>query len=189
MKIGLFGGTFDPPHRGHELVAASLIDKGYLDEVWFVPVFKHPWADRLNKKFSAYKHRVAMLEQILEPDQRLVHFRRVSYTFDTLEYFSKKHPEHDFFWVMGSEYLPKFADFLKDHPGLLDYPFLIYPRAGYPLEPLCPNMHMPQGVPTVEASSTQIRELISQGKFADEHLHQAVAAYIKEVKLYQNKLQ
>lgn len=186
MKIALFGGTFDPPHNGHALVADTLIKNELVDEIWFVPVFKHPWADRYQKQLSSYEDRVAMLELMLQdkPSQRLAHFKEISFTYDTLQFFASKHPEHSFFWLMGSEYLEKFADFLVDHPQLMEYPFLIYPRAGYDLRPVYGNMLVLEDMPTIKVSSTQVRQFIGQGQSATKLVPATVLAYIKGQQLY-----
>ncbi len=185
MKIGVFGGAFDPPHNGHNQVASALIAQKKVDEVWFVPVFTHPWADRYQKKHMAeYAHRVQMIKQVLGKKQRLKHFRQVSFTYDTLQYFSSHYPQHTFFWIMGSEYLARFSDFLKVHPKLLDYQMFIYPRAGSPLEQLYPNMTPVTGVEEVTVSSTQVRELLRAGESVTNLVHPDVAQYCLEHKLY-----
>lgn len=185
MQIALFGGAFDPPHVGHKLVADQLIKTQTVDEVWFVPVFQHPWADRLGKyHLSEYADRVAMLELLLGEHQSIAHYRSVSYTYDTLEYFSAQHPENTFSWVMGTEYVSKFDDFLSVHPGLSNYHFFIYPRAGYPAHELAANMELLTSVPEIEASSTQVRQLVREGASIDHAVIPEVAAYIQRGQLY-----
>lgn len=205
MKIALFGGAFDPPHLGHKVVADSIIKNKIVDEVWFIPVFKHPWADRYVKhQFAPYDKRVKMLEmsivaknpkipnisskkqQEISANQKVEHYKDVSFTFDTLEYFSKKFPQHKFSWVMGSEYLSRFDDFLKVHPGLLDYQFYIYPRAGYPfMENLKKNnMIFLYDMPEVTASSTQIKELFKHNQNPNDLMLSAVLQFAENNKLY-----
>ena len=97
MNIAIFGGAFDPPHLGHKFVADSLIEKKIVDEVWFVPVFKHPWANRYNKKqLAPYDSRVAMIGMFISDHQKIAHFKDVSFTYDTLIYFQKKFPQYLF---------------------------------------------------------------------------------------------
>lgn len=190
MQIGLFGGTFDPPHLGHSLVASELLKQKIVDQVWFVPVFKHPWADRLAKKFAPYNHRVAMLKLSINkqnnPKQQIKHFKQTSYTYDTLEFFRQKYPQNNFSWIMGSEYLPKFGDFLSMHPHLSKYQFYIYPRAGFPKSPLYKNMILVDKVPEVDISSSQVRQLLEQNKNIDNLIDVNVKDYIKEHKIYSN---
>jgi nicotinate-nucleotide adenylyltransferase len=191
MKIGLFGGTFDPPHNGHQQVARELLGKNIVDQIWFVPVFEHPWAERLNKKFAPYEDRVAMLELILEEGMSVKHFKQKSFTYDTLSYFNKllqqENQNYELSWIMGSEYLPKFADFLDMHPRLLDFHFYIYPRAGYPKAPLYPNMTLLDQMTEIEVSSTQVRELLVQNKSVSKLVDNQVNNYILEHNIYSEK--
>lgn len=184
MHIGVFGGAFDPPHRGHSEVAAAVIAQGIVDEVWFVPVYIHPWAQRYGKQMAEYQHRCAMVELILGKRQRLQEFQAVSFTFDTLEYFRKLYPEHQFSWIMGSEYLDRFDDFLSMHPGLEEYQFYVYPREGHPMQPLQTFMQPLTGVREVTVSSTQVRERLKAGLPITDLVHPAVAEYCVEHNLY-----
>ena len=213
MKIALLGGAFDPPHVGHKTVADLLLINKIVDEVWFVPVFKHPWAARYQKtQLVAYEKRVAMLTEMIgsaysqenksssskeitetlnlnqanQKKQKVAHFKSVSFTYDTLEYFSKQHKEHSFSWVMGSEYLDRFDDFLQGHPQLLKYHFNIYPRAGHPfVETLKKqNMTFLYDMPEVTASSTEIKQLLQEQKPITQLVVPEVAQYIVKHKLY-----
>lgn len=185
MHIGLFGGTFDPPHKGHQQVARFLVDQDLVDQVWFVPVFEHPWAGRLGKEMSSYSDRLAMLHCLAErPHFQVAEYHGVSYTLDQLEYFKSKFPEHQFSWVMGSEYLPKFGDFLTTHPRLVEHAMIIYPRAGYPKEPLYPNMTLPPNCPEIAIASTEIRESVLEGKSVEDLVAPEIDIYIREHSLY-----
>lgn len=189
MNIALFGGAFDPPHVGHRLVAESLIKNKIVDEVWFVPVYKHPWASRYGKQqLVDYDKRVKMLNLTLSDIKgvSVEHYKDVSFTFNTLEYFSKKFSEHDFSWVMGSEYLDRFDDFLKGHPQLIDYPFFIYPRAGYKFDEKLKkeNMTFLYKMTKITASSTDIKKNLKEGKDISKLVTKDVFNYIVENKLY-----
>ena len=188
MNIALFGGTFDPPHLGHALVADTLIARDVVDAVWFVPVHTHPWADRYSKKkLTKYTDRVHMLQLIThDKSQIIAHFKQVSFTYDTLEYFSAKHPEHQFSWVMGSEYLSRFDDFLKGHPLLSKYHFYIYPRSGYSLDESLKktNMTFLHEFPQVVISSSAVRAAVHNGADIDALVESGVAQYIDQKNLY-----
>ncbi|MFZ1721250.1 MAG: nicotinate-nicotinamide nucleotide adenylyltransferase [Microgenomates group bacterium] len=187
MHIALFGGSFDPPHIGHQLVANALIEHALVDEVWFVPVFKHPWAKSMNKvKLAPYATRLKMLKQIIGPSQKIAEFKKTSFTYDTFAYFENKHPDWAFTWVMGSEYIPKFNNFLKDHPQLITKPFYVYPREGHSFEGAYSNMTTLKKFPTVKASSTQVRELISSEKSVSKLVNPQVEKIIKDENLYKN---
>ena len=209
MNIAIFGGAFDPPHLGHKFVADSLIKESIVDEVWFVPVFKHPWADRYDKrKLASYDVRVEMLKMTIDSEigvnseagfntssdnvieisskQKVAHFKDVSFTYDTLVYFQEKFPEHTFSWVMGSEYLGRFDDFLAGHPKLLNFHFYVYPRAGYAFDQklLKENMTFLSGMQEIEVSSTDIKKKIKDKSDISKLVSLDVKEYIKENKLY-----
>lgn len=192
MKIALFGGAFNPPHLGHLQVADALVDNKIVDQVWFIPVFQHPWAERYGKvNLTDYEQRCKMLELMISGNNshKIQHFKDVSFTYDTLVFFSKKFREHEFCWVMGSEYLSRFDDFLKGHPKLLDFPFYIYPRAGFPLDKNLQknNMFFLENMKQVDTSSTEIKNLIAGGQDSSPYLHEKVFAYIKDNELYKKE--
>lgn len=188
MNISIFGGAFDPPHLGHLQVANYLIKQKLADQVWFVPVYTHPWAKRLGKEVMApYKHRIAMLKlAISNPGValKIAHYKKTSYTYPTMKHFMKKFPQHHFSWVMGSEYLPTFKDFLEGHNKLQTIPMFIYPRKNFPLKPLCPNMTPLSNAPAISSSSTLIRKKITAGQPLTKHVGPQIAKYITTHKLY-----
>lgn len=187
MHIALFGGAFDPPHYGHKLVATTLIEKKVVDEVWFVPVFEHPWAKQLGKSFmSDYTHRFHMITLLCTSNKlKTNEFRGVSYTFDTLEFFSKKFPRYHFSWVMGSEYLPKFDAFLGMHPGLAKYRIYIYPRAGHAMTGLRENMIGLHDVGEIDVSSTLVRCQVAANQAISHLVPGSIEAYLSKHNLYQ----
>src|SRR5689334_22148241 len=108
MKICLFGGAFDPPHLGHQRIAAEIIAQNLADEVWFVPVKTHSFG----KPMTDPQQRLAMLQLIQLPHTKIETYELeqtgVNYTFNTLEALAKRYPEHEFSWVIGSDNLEKF---------------------------------------------------------------------------------
>lgn len=183
-KVALFGGAFDPPHLGHQKVA-EVVNTEYIDEVWFVPVFKHPWAHRYGKDTLApYTDRVTMLESIVGENQKIEHYREISFVYPTLQYFEAEHPDIEFSWIMGSEYISRFADFLAGHPQLAEYTFYIYPRTGFPLHNLYPNMVGLYDMEEISISSTQVRQAVASGHSLEGLVTPFVAKYIAASQLY-----
>lgn len=183
-QVALFGGAFDPPHRGHAQVA-SVVASDTIDEVWFVPVYKHPWAEKYGKEVMApYEHRLAMLQLVLGNQQKIAEYLEVGFTYPTITYFENKYPDIHFSWIMGSEYISRFDAFLEGHPRLLDYTFYMYPRKGYPLENLYPNMVGLHGMKEVAVSSTMVRAAVVAGESLEGLVEPSVAEYIKQHSLY-----
>ncbi len=189
MKICVFGGAFDPPHLGHQTVATEIIARKLADEVWFVPTKIHSFG----KVMTAPEHRLAMLALIQTPQTKIETYELeqsgVSYTFNTLEALAKKYPEHQFSWVIGSDNLAKFHTWGdawgRDYQQLLAaFPFYVYPRHGFPFEPLYPGMTALKELPEITVSSTEVRERIAQNQSLAGFVQPAVADYINSHQLY-----
>lgn len=200
MNISVFGGAFDPPHLGHQAVVENLLATELADEVWYLPVKNH----HFGKKMAAAEHRLAMLKLVIDqqpsthqvqstknhvPIIRIedyeLHQEGINYTYDTLVALSQQYPEYTFSFVIGSDNLAGYERWLDNRPKLLDFPFFVYPRAGYSFNPLYQNMTPLVDMPEVTVSSTEIREARKLGKSLAGLVTPEVEEYIKENKLYQ----
>ncbi len=189
MKVVIFGAAFDPPHLGHLMVIEQVLAKGLADQVWLVPAKSHPFG----KPLSSPQHRIAMLTltkdkctqaQKVQVQTYELEQDQISYTYHTLQAFSQKYPEHSFSFVMGSDNLARFGEW-GGQAVLAQYPFWIYPRTGYALEPLLANMRVMTGVEAVDISSTQVRQKVLAGQPIDHLVLPAVGQYILTHGLYQ----
>ncbi len=186
MKIALFGGAFDPPHRGHQRVARSLVEQKIVDEVWFVPVKRHPF----DKQLSADKHRVAMLKLIIEPifQQKIETYEldhsQKSYSFLTLKHFQKTFPHHSFRWVIGADNVENFSKWFKYKELLEEFPVYIYPRDRVKLTQLSRGMVWLDQVVPITVASSDIREKVKRKESITELVDPEVERYIKENQLY-----
>src|SRR5215210_5863648 len=101
MRVGVFGGTFDPAHLGHLILAEQAREQGRLDEVWFVPAPRPPQKD--DRVVTRFDVRVDMLALAIagQPAFRVEEMEKdrpgPSYTADTLAELHRRHPEHSFF--------------------------------------------------------------------------------------------
>lgn len=189
MRIVLFGGAFDPPHLGHQQIAASLLQSNLADEVWFVPVKIHSFV----KNMTSPEHRLAMLKLIQLPKTRIELYEldqtETNYTFNTLDGLAAKYSEHQFSWVIGSDNLAKFH-LWGDKTGrdfqelLAAYPFYVYPRHGFPFQPIYRGMTPLPNLPEVAVSSTQVRQFIATGRSLAGFVSPVVANYIQAQGLY-----
>src|SRR5699024_7061902 len=111
-KIGLLGGTFDPPHIGHFIIAQEVVNHLQLDEIWLIPtnVTTHK-----NKAFISQKQRLEMLEAAVKKVASFkVHPIELyrsgkSYTINTIKELQQENPDDDFYFIIGAdmvEYLP-----------------------------------------------------------------------------------
>ncbi|PIY80668.1 MAG: nicotinate (nicotinamide) nucleotide adenylyltransferase [Candidatus Pacebacteria bacterium CG_4_10_14_0_8_um_filter_42_14] len=184
MNIALFGGAFDPPHEGHHLVATTILKEHKVDEVWFLPAREHPFL----KPLSSGKDRVAMLELILSPGLKIETFELetdgISYTYKTLVALQEKYPDHNFSFVIGSDNLKSFDKWDEYEELVREFPFFVYPRPGFPMEPLFPNMTALSDETMVTASSTEVRERLARGESISELVEPVVEDYIRRQALY-----
>lgn len=186
MKVALFGGAFDPPHCGHSQVVTSLLENQIVDQVWYLPVKNH----HFGKAMLPVDHRVKMLELVVasKPGVRIeLHETQqegINYTYRTMLALSEQYPEHSFAFVIGSDNLSGFHRWLEKHPRVLDFPFFVYPRAGYEFAPLYHNMTPLTGMKTVTVSSTLIRERLQQGLPISGLVEPEVERYIEKHHLY-----
>lgn len=108
MRVALFGGSFDPPHLGHELAALYVLEAFPVDALWFVPCFLHPF----EKKLAPFADRVAMCQlvaQSLGPRAQVCTIEQdlggPSYTIDTVQALRRLHPGHELSLVIGTDLL------------------------------------------------------------------------------------
>lgn len=190
IKVGLLGGSFNPIHTGHMIVASYVAQYGPVDEVWFVLSPRNPLKDPAS--LAPDGDRLEMLRIAARPAEGAglkvsdieLSLPRPSYTIDTLRVLSERYPGHKFVWITGSDSLPQLSRWKEWEKITGDYGMIIYPRPGYPVA-----YPLPQGVsvvqaPQVEISSTFIREAIARGKDMTYFLPEGVSDYIHTRGLY-----
>lgn len=200
MRIGIYGGSFDPVHYGHLLLAECCREQCHLDRVWFLPAAVPP--HKKNRSLAAAKARVEMLElaiaghdafrvSTLELDRG-----GVSYTVDTLQQIKYEQPGSKLFFLMG-------ADSLADLPTWrepqricqLAIPVVVHrARSAAPdwtswrgiLEPgrLEEIRQHAVTMPIVELASTDIRSRVRRGRSIRYRTPRAVEKYIETNQLY-----
>ncbi|NOZ87651.1 MAG: nicotinate (nicotinamide) nucleotide adenylyltransferase [Deltaproteobacteria bacterium] len=119
MRLGVLGGSFDPPHMAHLFAAVYTISTGKADLVWLVPTYRHPF----QKVLSDFEHRLTMCRLAVEPVSHLVQVMDIekslgstSYTVRTLEKIHQQRPKDTLVLIMGSDTLAdkeKWKDFQK----------------------------------------------------------------------------
>lgn len=185
MNITLFGGSFNPPHLGHEIVlkqifALKLIPD--LDQIWLLPEYQHSFAK--NTDLAPASHRLTMAKFLLQPHVKIetccIDKQMSGNTIEHIAYLQKTYPEHHFSFLIGSDNLPGFTKW-PQWPELLKLMlFYIYPRLGCPFKPLYPNMkpltHPAQIITNI--SSTMVRQRISQGLPVEHLLPREISRYI-----------
>lgn len=187
QKIGLFGGTFDPVHIGHLIVAEWVCDALGLDRIIFVPNRIHPFHKR--QGISESQARFEMLQLALRPFPKFEISRfeldrdRVSYTIDTVRHFKERFPNAELFVIIGADNLDEF-DKWKEPQAILQLAHLVvYNRKGYHKRPESGRIIYLE-TPHIEISSTQIRERLKNGQACRALLPGEVYDYILKHHLY-----
>lgn len=185
-RIGILGGTFDPPHNGHLLIANEVQSSLNLDEVWFMPNQEPP--HKMKSGSASNKNRLEMLERAIK-DNKAFHIQPLeleregpSYTFDTMKILHEKYEGYQFFFIIGAdmiEYLPKWHK-IEELIKLVQ--FVGVRRPSYNHQTDYPILYV--DVPLFDVSSSMIRERLNTGKTVKYLLPELVIDYIEENHLY-----
>jgi nicotinate-nucleotide adenylyltransferase len=189
-RIALFGGSFNPPHVAHQLVALYVLETQPVDELWFVPTYSHPFG----KHLVAYEHRVAMCDLAAAPLGPRARTSRAeaelaarpgfvtSHTLDLVDYLAAQ--GRALRLVIGADILADAASWHRWDDVVARAPLIVVGRAGYPLA-LGPGSVATE-VTMPEISATRIRDLLAQGASGVTGLVPAdVLRYIAHHNLYQ----
>ncbi|MBA4535903.1 nicotinate-nucleotide adenylyltransferase [Bacillus aquiflavi] len=185
-KIGIFGGTFDPPHYGHLLIANEVLCSLQLDEIWFMPNQDPPHKEKSANVCN--EDRVNMLQLCIKDHPKFrvetIELKRPgrSYTYDTMKMLTTLYPNHQFYFIIGAdmiEYLPKWQQ-IDQLVQLVQ--FVGVKRPTFKHETTYPVVYV--DIPEIGFSSSMIRERLKTGRSVRYLLHDSVRLYIKENHLY-----
>lgn len=196
-KIAILGGTFNPVHFGHLLMAQSVYLSKQFDEVWLMPAGNPPFKpeDQANNEERLYMTYLAVKKiPYLKVSTLECERPEASYTYRSLEVLKDKYPNYDFWWIIGYDNLFSIETWQKADKLLTMGKFVIvrrmiddYQRAGDKLIQLQERYGFQSLTienPLVEISSTMIRDRLKNGQPIDFLLPKKVAAYIQKQKLY-----
>lgn len=194
MKVGVYGGVFDPPHRGHVALAQAAVQSGNLDRLVIVPT-NHPPHKRMPA--TAFAHRMAMVllafprENSFFSVSVLEAETRVHYTCDTLRAVAEQHPGAELFFIVGADSLEQIP-FWRNWKDILTLAGLLAaerPGTERDSSRICPEVHERttwiEGLVPCIASSTAIRNGLAAGDHSVwQMLPDPVSEYIRQHQLY-----
>jgi len=195
VRIGLLGGSFDPPHNGHLPAAGDAYDALSLDRLVFIPTAVQPLKAR--QTVAPASQRLAMVRALAEGDSRFdvstIEIDRggLSYTVDTLTALAEQWPHAELFWLVGADVIGSFAKW-RDPARIAELANLVVlTRTGNGMgEDRPPDLSSLPGAPRalpsrrIDISSTEIRERVRAGKSIRGFVPDAVADLIAAERLY-----
>ena len=199
MRIGIFGGTFDPVHMGHLILAEQCRDQAKLDEVWFLPSYTPP--HKAGAGVTRFEQRCEMLELAVagHPAFRIDRIEKElpepSFTARTLAELHARHPGNEFFLLMGSDCLPDLPGWYEPRQVIELAGLVVVPRPGVMLwtaERLAKALGVDVSAvrlrfvacPMIEIASRELRRAVADGMSIRYMVPRAVEEYVRERKLY-----
>jgi nicotinate-nucleotide adenylyltransferase len=191
VQIGVFGGTFDPPHVGHLVVAREALERLDLDAVWFVPASRSPF--KAEDESSPPEVRLDMVEKAIRDDvgfevSRIEIDREPpSYMVDTLRLLSADQPAAEWTLLLGADQWSSFHQW-RDPSGIAAQARIaVMARDGIevsraPAAAAVPWIEVP--VSRIDISSSTVRERVATGRSVRHMIPEAVRAFIESKELY-----
>lgn len=203
MKIAILGGSFDPPHIGHYLIAKQVLELLHIDQVWLMPMYETTGHAKIfQKNLSPVEDRVAMAEFLKDSQIKISDFEiqnnKKSITIRTLEILTKQYPEDEFYWITGSDKLETFQQYERWQDIVHNHNLIIFPREWIlaqfeekvketlQLQSIPPNVIVLQDKDLIltNISSTTIRGRVKKNLPIDFLVMKDVETYIEQKKLY-----
>ncbi|PIR20116.1 MAG: hypothetical protein COV45_09090 [Deltaproteobacteria bacterium CG11_big_fil_rev_8_21_14_0_20_47_16] len=174
-RIGILGGSFNPPHNGHIGIAQHVLRNDWVDEVWVIPCLDHPYG----KTIAPFLDRIAMCQLAFQGIEHVIvsdfesQLSTPSYTVQTLRALKQKF-SHDWSLIVGSDISDEVLSHWKD---------------GAEIPTLAPLLLVPRGPrsPIPNVSATNIRKAVQDGTSITALVPEPVAQYIQSHQLYQTR--
>jgi nicotinate-nucleotide adenylyltransferase len=189
MRIGLYGGSFDPVHLGHLLVAQAALEEMRLDRIYFIPAAQSPF--KPDRKLTPDKIRLRMLRTALagraqcEVDAQELERGGVSYSIDTVRDYGKRFVGAELFYLIGGDHVGQLSKWRDAEKLAQSVTFLVIPRPGEAMQAVAPPFRAQylKGFP-IAVSASQIRDRVRRKLPVDLLLGAAVAETIRDNDLY-----
>ena len=199
-KIGIFGGTFDPVHRGHLAVARAALRRLKLDRLYFIPAGVSPHKQH-RKPRASFANRVAMLERATSGERRFavsrLEARGAHYSIDTVRSMKRSLKKGDrLFFLIGMDAFRDLAAWWRADELVRECEFAVAARPGTSLaqvaralshgvRPRDVHIHLLRGV-RAPVSGTQVRAAARRGRSLKRLVPAAVTEYITKKRLYRS---
>ena len=196
MKIGIFGGSFNPPHKMHKEIAKELIKKGYVDKIIFVPTgSKYEYKNNLES--NEVRYTMLSLMCCKEKDITISKYElqdKPIYTYQSLDHFQRRHQDDEVYFICGTDNLSYMDQWKRGKYILENYKILVIKRETDDIEKKKKKYKkyreniVVTDVKEQKLSSTYIREEIKKGNYRNikKYVDRKVYRYIRKNHLYQD---
>ena len=189
MRIGMLGGSFDPPHVGHLLIAVDAFEALALDKLYFIPAAIQPL--KIGQAGASARDRVEMVRRLLGEDPRFavdtmeVDRQGVSFSVDTVTAYAGRYPDAERFFLVGSDVMATFGAWREPDRIMRLAEVVVLTRAGETDDHDRWRGRFRQlATRRIDISSTEIRARVKAGQSISGFVPPQVAAYIAEAGLY-----
>lgn len=197
MNIAILGGSFDPPHLGHQATAKRLLKLFKFDQIWLMPCFAHPF----NKNLLAPDKRLEMTKYLENGNVKVsdleIRKKTISYTINTLNNLTTQYPNDRFCWVIGTDQVGNFTKWREWQEIINKFKLIVVPRTGFikaqkELKNIGKLVIVPKNIvlidrkrfPPIYVSSILTRKKIKEKKSISNFVPKKIEEYIIQNKLY-----
>ena len=184
MRIGIFGGSFNPPHLFHKNIVTYLLDNKYLDKVIVVPV-----GDNYKKRdLETFKNRFNMLNLLFNGIAEVSNFEEdgSKFTYEVLDHYKNEYPNDEIYFIFGEDLLKDLPNWKRYDYLIKNFKFLVVSRDNLNIKD-DKDYVMRVKLDAKNISSTMVRDLVKQKKSIDEFVDPKVRDYIYTYNLYGHK--
>ncbi len=185
IKTGVFGGSFNPIHKGHTALAHHIVKQGLVDELWFVVSPHNPLKKNNELMDDAFRLKMVQvatrnMKHVFASDIEF-HLTRPSFMFHTLTNLTENHPDRLFSLIIGADNWLLFEKWYRWKDILNQWPIIVYPRKDCPIQ----EAELPPGVtflncPLYPISSTEIRQRLKNNQRIDEWMNKNVLKMLQD---------
>ena len=185
MRIGLFGGSFNPIHVGHVSLARQLLQLAKLDEVWLVVSPQNPLKQSLTMLDDQLRYQLARIalygEAGLVATDYEFRLPKPSYTWNTLQHLRADYPGHEFVLLIGGDNWQLFPQWYRAEDIVREFSVVVYPRRGSEIDAAQLPAHVSVAdTELLDISSTEIRERVQQGMSIKEYVPKAIEPLVRK---------
>lgn len=197
MNIATLGGSFDPPHKGHAIIANRLLKLYRFDQVWLMPCYQHPFSKNLSSPDKRFEMTKYLKNKNIKISDLEIRKKTTSYTIDSLNNLTTQYPNYRFSWIIGTDQVGSFTKWKNWKEIVSNFRLIIVPRTGFKkakeeLKNISKQITALKNIvlidkkifPPIYISSTLARKKIKENKSISNMVPKGVEEYIIKHKLY-----